>query len=73
MWVYKLGIEQAKRMLLTGDVIDGKQAKEYGLVSSCVPLAKLDEEVEKLADRFERNTGLVVTFIEWQVYQRINS
>ncbi len=51
MWVYRLGAERAKRMLLTGDTIDGRQAREWGLVIDAVPEAELDAEVEKLADR----------------------
>ena len=51
MWVYRLGAEKAKRMLLTGDTIDGVQAKEWGLVIDAVPEAELDAAVEKLADR----------------------
>ena len=42
MWVYRLGAEKAKRMLLTGDTIDGKTAKEWGLVIDAVPEAELD-------------------------------
>jgi enoyl-CoA hydratase/carnithine racemase len=30
MWVYRLGAEKAKRMLLTGDTIDGRTAKDWG-------------------------------------------
>ncbi|MCP5028763.1 MAG: crotonase/enoyl-CoA hydratase family protein [Actinomycetia bacterium] len=51
MWVYRLGAERAKRMLLTGDTIDGRKAAEWGLVLEAVPAAELDAEVEKLADR----------------------
>lgn len=51
MWVYRLGAERAKRMLLTGDTIDGVQAKEWGLVIDAVPAADLDATVERLADR----------------------
>lgn len=51
MWVYRLGAERAKRMLLTGDTIDGNQAKEWGLVIDAVPADELDAAVEKLADR----------------------
>lgn len=50
-WVYRLGIERAKRMLLTGDLIDGRKAKEWGLAIEAVPLARLDETVDALADR----------------------
>jgi enoyl-CoA hydratase len=51
MWVYRLGAEKAKRMLLTGDVIDGKTAKAWGLVYDAVPAAKLDAAVNALAKR----------------------
>ncbi len=51
MWVYRLGAEKAKRMLLTGDTIDGKTAKSWGLVHDAVPAKKLDAAVEALAGR----------------------
>ncbi len=51
MWVYRLGAEKAKRMLLTGDTIDGRRAAEWGLVLEAVPADQLDDRVEELADR----------------------
>lgn len=51
MWVYRLGAERAKRMLLTGDTIDGTTAAAWGLVLDAVPAAGLDDAVESLADR----------------------
>ena len=51
MWVYRLGPEQAKRMLFTGDKIDGVEAARIGLVHKSVPPTKLDAEVEALAHR----------------------
>jgi enoyl-CoA hydratase len=51
MWVYRLGAEKAKRMLLTGDTIDGRQAADWGLVLESVPSDELDARVEELADR----------------------
>jgi len=51
MWVYRLGAEKAKRMLLTGDTIDGRTAAEWGLVVEAVPAAELDGRVDALADR----------------------
>jgi len=50
MWVYRLGPERAKRMLLTGDTIDGVKAAEWGLVLESVPASALDERVDELAD-----------------------
>jgi enoyl-CoA hydratase len=51
MWVYRLGAEKAKAMLLTGDVITGKQAADWGLILESVDEAYLDRRVEDLADR----------------------
>lgn len=51
MWVYRLGPEKAKRMMLTGDKITGKEAAEMGLVLKSVPADRLDAEVEALAER----------------------
>ncbi len=51
MWVYRLGAEQAKRMLLTGDKITGAEAERIGLVMKAVPAEALDDEVEALAER----------------------
>jgi enoyl-CoA hydratase len=51
MWVYRLGAEKAKRMLLTGDTIDGRTAAAWGLVLESVPAEALDARVEELADR----------------------
>ncbi len=51
MWVYRLGPERAKRMLLTGDKIDGREAERLGLVLKAVPAQDLDAEVERLANR----------------------
>ena len=51
MWVYRLGAEKAKRMLLTGDTISGRKAADWGLVLDAVPATDLDGTVEELADR----------------------
>jgi len=51
MWIYRLGPEKAKRMLFTGDKIDGREAERLGLVLKAVPADKLDAEVEMLAER----------------------
>jgi len=51
MWVYRLGAEKAKRMLLTGDLVTGVEAKTMGLVLEAVPPAELDVTVNALAAR----------------------
>lgn len=51
MWVYRIGPEQAKRMMFTGDKISGVEAARIGLVLKSVPDDDLDDEVEALANR----------------------
>ena len=51
MWVHRLGPEKAKRMMFTGDKINGIEAAEMGLVLKSVPDHQLDAEAEALASR----------------------
>jgi len=51
MFVYHMGPQWTKMLLFTGDTINGKQAERIGLVAKAVPEDKLEEEVNKLAER----------------------
>ncbi|MET0269683.1 MAG: crotonase/enoyl-CoA hydratase family protein [Sphingomonas sp.] len=51
MWLYLVGPQWAKRLLLTGDLIGGRDAAAIGLVLKAVPADRLFGEVEALADR----------------------
>lgn len=51
MWLYLVGPQWAKRLLLTGDSIRGDDAMKIGLVLKAVPADELDAEVEALAAR----------------------
>ncbi len=54
MWVYRLGLERAKRLLLTGDPLDGRRAVEWGLASECHPETELEAAALRLALRMAR-------------------
>ncbi|MGH9031481.1 MAG: crotonase/enoyl-CoA hydratase family protein [Acidimicrobiia bacterium] len=51
MWVYRLGLEQAKRYLLTGDEIAAPEAARIGLVLETVPDDALQEHAFAFAKR----------------------
>ena len=51
MWPQLIGYARAKRYLLTGDPITGKDAAEMGLITEAVPAEEIDEVVEKMARR----------------------
>ena len=54
MWVYRMGLEQAKRYLLTGDEIPAPEAARIGLILEAVPDADLQEHAAALAQRMAR-------------------
>jgi enoyl-CoA hydratase len=41
MWVYRLGLEHAKRLVLTGESLTGVEAERVGLISKAVPVDEL--------------------------------
>jgi enoyl-CoA hydratase len=51
MWTYRLGLERSKRLLLTGDSLNGRTAVDWGLASECHPEAELDEAAMALCRR----------------------
>ena len=49
MWVYRLGLEHAKRLMLTGGSLTGIEAARLGLASAAVPADRLADEVNEMA------------------------
>jgi enoyl-CoA hydratase len=54
MWVYRMGVERAKRYLLTGDEIPAPEAARIGLILECVPDDELQDRAFTLASRMAR-------------------
>jgi len=51
MWVYRMGLERAKRYMLTGDEIPAPEAARIGLILEAVPDERLQEHAMGLARR----------------------
>jgi enoyl-CoA hydratase len=51
MWVYRMGLERAKRYLLTGDEIPAPEAARVGLILEAVPDDALQDHAMALARR----------------------
>jgi enoyl-CoA hydratase len=74
LWVYRVGLERAKRLLLTGDSIDGKSAAEIGLVGKSVPPDQLGAEVDALAKRMAQlpiNQLVMLKLLVNQTYENM--
>ncbi|HEY1358035.1 MAG TPA: crotonase/enoyl-CoA hydratase family protein [Thermoleophilaceae bacterium] len=51
LWAFRLGEQRAKRLLFTGDLIDGRQAADWGLALESHPPGEIDERFEELVQR----------------------
>jgi enoyl-CoA hydratase len=82
MWLYLIGPQWAKRMLMTGDVLRGRDAARIGLVLKSVKADRLDAEVETLAKRIalcepdvlaahKRVVNLGLELMGWGTLQRL--
>ncbi len=54
MWVYRMGLERAKRYLLTGDAIPARAAAEMGMILEVVPDDRLESHAQGLARRMAK-------------------
>ena len=51
LWAHRIGAEKAKRLLFTGDLLTGAQAREWGLAIEAPPPGELDIRFEALVER----------------------
>ena len=51
MWVYRIGMENAKRVLFSGTLLTGKDAAKLGLIGESVPEGELDKHVDEFIAR----------------------
>jgi enoyl-CoA hydratase len=54
VWAFRIGIEKAKRLLFTGDCLNGREAVDWGLATECAPADQLDARFEILLERIAR-------------------
>jgi enoyl-CoA hydratase len=54
VWAFRIGIEKAKRLLFTGDCLNGREAVAWGLATECAPAEQLDARCEILLERIAR-------------------
>ncbi|MBJ7347714.1 MAG: crotonase/enoyl-CoA hydratase family protein [Thermoleophilaceae bacterium] len=51
LWAHRIGAQRAKRLLFTGDCLNGVEAVEWGLAIESAPADQLDERTEILVQR----------------------
>jgi len=67
----KVSRKKTMKMILTGDPIDAKYAKEIGLINDHYPLSKLEDEVLKLAKKISSKSNLVIKIGKKAFYKQL--
>ena len=67
----KVSRKKTMKMLLTGDPINAKYAKEIGLINDHYPISKLENEVIKLATKIALKSNLVVKIGKKGFYRQL--
>ena len=60
LWPLMIGFAQARRLLLTGDSLSGREAADLGLVTEAVSADRLDERTEHYARRFAQGPTIAI-------------
>eukprot|EP00455_Lapot_gusevi_P053123 TRINITY_DN821_c0_g1_i8.p1 TRINITY_DN821_c0_g1~~TRINITY_DN821_c0_g1_i8.p1 ORF type:complete len:144 (+),score=50.45 TRINITY_DN821_c0_g1_i8:40-471(+) len=68
-----VGKSKAMEMVLSGNMVDAKEAEKFGLVSKVVPADKLIEETLKLADRIASLSRPLVILAKESVLSAYNT
>jgi enoyl-CoA hydratase/carnithine racemase len=69
---YSLGKKKTLEMLLSGDMIDAKEAERLNLVNKVVPLEKLEEETLAFAQKLISKSPLAIQIGKEFYYQMID-
>ena len=67
----KVSRKKTMKMLLTGDSIDAKYAKEIGLINDHYPILKLENEVLKLAKKIASKSNLIIKIGKKAFYKQL--
>jgi enoyl-CoA hydratase len=74
MWVYRLDPQMAKRMMMTGDLIDGREAARIGLALAAPEPEAFEAEITSLVGRLQgvpRNQLMMTKMVVNQAYENM--
>jgi enoyl-CoA hydratase/carnithine racemase len=67
----KVSRKRIMKMLLTGDHIDAKYAKEIGLINDYYPIQQLESEVSKIAEKISSKSSLLIKIGKKAFYKQL--
>ena len=67
IWPQLIGFAKAKEYLLTGDMLDAKEAERIGLINYAVPRDQLDAKVDAFADRLVNGASKAIKWTKTSI------
>ena len=67
----KVSRKKTMKMLITGDPIDAKYAKEIGLINDYYPISELENEVLKLAKKIASKSNITIKIGKEAFYKQL--
>ena len=67
-----VGLGRAKELVLTGRLIEAREAKEWGLVNKVVPLDALNKEAMGLAEKIAKNPTISNRLAKFALNEAVN-
>ncbi|MBM2825775.1 MAG: enoyl-CoA hydratase [Dehalococcoidales bacterium] len=71
IWPLLVGLAKAKELLMTGDIIDAKEAERIGLVNRVVPLEDLMSTAKALARRLAQGPTLAIGWTKRSINKKV--
>lgn len=62
LWPILMGFARARRYLLTGDILTGREAADLGLITEAVPASDLDARVEHFAQQLAAGASIAINY-----------
>ncbi len=69
LFPYLMGQRKAFELLLTGEVVDAREAERIGLITRVVPPGELERATEKLVAKLIRLSGVVLRLTKRAIYE----
>jgi enoyl-CoA hydratase/carnithine racemase len=67
-----VGIDKACMLIMTGDMIDAREAERIGLITKCVPHEELESATLELAEKLAKNAPIAIARAKRAIYDGLD-
>ena len=73
LWAHRIGVQRAKRVLFTGDLLSGAEALDWGLAIEAPPASRLEQRFEALLERIALTPVNQLTMMKRLINQTVQA